>query len=430
MDDIDNLEAQISYLQEDIGQRLQLLNEDQSTVQFKQSTPKPIDSETERIDSGIVTTRSQKSHQTAQGRTEGIVEDESRQQTTLHEGARPKTTKMNTASLFAEMRNEDDIMSPIVQPSSMPQATKVTFSEDVKNDKKIKSYNRRIKLANYDGTGEWRDYKSHFDACAAINDWDDEEKGLYLPAALRGQAQCVLGDLPSDRQVHYTSLVEALEERFAPPNQMDLYRVQLKERRQKASETLPELGQAIRRLVNKAYPKAPAEVRETLSTEHFLDSLVNSEMRIRIKQSRPSNLNEAICLAVELDALYKAEKKNEFGRAHPRGATGADETKRYKDNKEDKLVGMMQAFNKKLDDLQKDLEKVKRNQAECFKCGQKDHWKRECKEQQKRRPQTEETPIKYAARHLRTRRRKHSVTRNVRTWELILLTRKQECTST
>ena len=84
-------------------------------------------------------------------------------------------------------------------------------------------------------------------------------------------------------QVHYTSLVEALEERFVPPNQMDLYRVQLKERRQKASETLPDLGQAIRRLVIKAYPNEPAEVRETFSTEHFLDVLVNSEMRIRIK---------------------------------------------------------------------------------------------------------------------------------------------------
>ena len=82
MDDIENLEAQISYLQEDIGQRLQLLNEDQSTVQFKQSTPRPVDSETERSDSWIVTTRSQKSHQTAQDRTEGIVEDETRQQTT------------------------------------------------------------------------------------------------------------------------------------------------------------------------------------------------------------------------------------------------------------------------------------------------------------------------------------------------------------
>jgi hypothetical protein len=66
---------------------------------------------------------------------------------------------------------------------------------------------------------------------------------------------------------------------------------------------------------------------------------------------------------------------------------------------------MMQAFNKKLDDLQKNLEKVKRIQAgtqrnarnsdikkdtERFKCGQKGHWKRECKEQQQRRPQTEE----------------------------------------
>jgi hypothetical protein len=85
------------------------------------------------------------------------------------------------------------------------QATKVTFSEDVTNDKKIKSYNRRIKLANYDGTGEWRDYKSHFDACAAINDWDDEEKGLYLAAALRGQAQCVLGDLPDLRLLNPTA---------------------------------------------------------------------------------------------------------------------------------------------------------------------------------------------------------------------------------
>ena len=100
-----------------------------------------------------------------------------------------------------------------------------------------------------------------------------------------------------------------MEERFAPPNQIDLYRVQLKERRQKASETLPELGQAIQRLVNKAYPKAPAEVRETLSTEHFLDALVNSEMRIRIKQSCPANLNQAICLAVELDALYKPKRR-------------------------------------------------------------------------------------------------------------------------
>ena len=112
----------------------------------------------------------------------------------------------------------------------------------------------------------------------------------------------------------YNTLVKALEERFAPPNQTELYWVQLKERRKRASESLPELGQAIRRLVNKAYATAPAEVKETLSMEHFLDS----EMRIRIKQARPSNLNQAICLAVELEAFYKAERKYETVRAHMR----------------------------------------------------------------------------------------------------------------
>ena len=54
--------------------------------------------------------------------------------------------------------------------------------------------------------------------------------------------------------------MKALEERFAPPNQTELYRAQLTERRQKPAESLPELGQAIRRLVNLAYPTVPETI--------------------------------------------------------------------------------------------------------------------------------------------------------------------------
>ena len=39
--------------------------------------------------------------------------------------------------------------------------------------------------------------------------------------------------------------LKALEDRFAPPNQTELYRVQMNERRQRASESLTELGQDI-----------------------------------------------------------------------------------------------------------------------------------------------------------------------------------------
>ena len=68
-------------------------------------------------------------------------------------------------------------------------------------------------------------------------------------------------------------LCRSLEERFLPPNQTELYRAQLRERRQRASETLLELGQDVRRLANLAYPTAPIYVRETLAKEQFIDAL-------------------------------------------------------------------------------------------------------------------------------------------------------------
>ena len=146
------------------------------------------------------------------------------------------------------------------------------------------------------------------DAFSELNGWTDEQKGLYLSVSLRGQAQGVFGNLGSGKP-SYKDLVTALEERFAPPNQTELYRVQLQERCQKASESMAELGQEIRRLTNLAYPKAPSDVRETLAKEQFVDALVNSEMRLKIEQARPVDLNDAVRHAVELEAFYRAERK-------------------------------------------------------------------------------------------------------------------------
>ncbi|XP_053373939.1 uncharacterized protein LOC128546704 [Mercenaria mercenaria] len=59
-----------------------------------------------------------------------------------------------------------------------------------------------------------------------------------------------------------------------------------------------------------AYPTAPNDVRETLTKEQFMDALINSDMRIRVKQARPINLNDAVRHAVELEAYNKAERKH------------------------------------------------------------------------------------------------------------------------
>lgn len=138
--------------------------------------------------------------------------------------------------------------------------------------------------------------------------WTDIPKGR--PDGARA-AEVELSEVKSlgSGKHDYDDLVKALEEHFAPPNQTELYRVQLRERRQKASESMAELGQDIRRLTNLAYPKAPSDVRETLAKEQFVDSLVNTEMRLKIKQARPVDLIDTVRHAVELEAFYRAENR-------------------------------------------------------------------------------------------------------------------------
>ena len=180
-----------------------------------------------------------------------------------------------------------------------------------------KSLNMKIKPATFDGSGKWLDYRAHFEVCAELNGWTEKERGMYLAVSLRGQAQGVFGNLAGGTH-NYTELIKPLEERFAPPNQTELYRVQLRERRQKASESLSELGQDIRRLTNLAYPTAPSDLRETLAKEQFIDALVSSDMRLRIKQARPANLNDAVRHAVELEAFNRAERRHLEGQGYMR----------------------------------------------------------------------------------------------------------------
>ena len=139
---------------------------------------------------------------------------------------------------------------------------------------------------------------------------------MFLVLSLRGQAQFVLGDLPTDRGQHYQTLVRSSQERFSPPNQTDLYRVQLKDRRQRPLETLSELGQGMRQLTYLAYPTAPVEVRQTLAKDQFMDAQIDSDKRNRIKQSRTAYLNTAHSLAEELKAYNRVEKRDKDFSGH------------------------------------------------------------------------------------------------------------------
>ena len=65
-------------------------------------------------------------------------------------------------------------------------------------------------------------------------------------------------------------LVRAFNERFVPPNQTELCRAQPRERTKKATESLPEIGQSVRRLTNLTYPTKPYDVRQTNSCKRAI----------------------------------------------------------------------------------------------------------------------------------------------------------------
>ena len=187
-----------------------------------------------------------------------------------------------------------------------------------------------MKPATYDGKSTWLDYKSHLEACATLGHWSEEDKAMYLAVSLRGQAQFVFGDLPGGVPRKYGELITVLNKRFSPPNQMELHRAQLRERKQRATDSLPELGQSIRCLTNLAYPTAPYDVRETLSKEYFIDALIDSDIRLRIKQSQPATLNDFIRQAVEQEAFVKVEEKNKELKSQKQGQS-ARRTGVYRD---------------------------------------------------------------------------------------------------
>ena len=241
MDDPEEIQAQICLLEKEMNKTRQQLHVDHSTIRVAHSTPKnPLTIES---DSGIITAP-QSTFPSTQYMDRHADDFSSREPPVLSgpydpdkrdefkgTGARPK--EFLDRGSFGKGTSETPKLSPIPEPQ-------VRFNHRIRQDspksKTGKNPRRDIKIATYDGSGEWKDYKSHFTACAVINSWDYEDKGLYLAAALRGQAQGVLGDLPEKSKSDFDSLVKALEERFAPPNQNELYRVQLKERKQRASD--------------------------------------------------------------------------------------------------------------------------------------------------------------------------------------------------
>jgi hypothetical protein len=161
----------------------------------------------------------------------------------------------------------------------------------------------------YDGKTTWDAYRAQFEMLALLNGWDDAQKATYLAISLRGPAVTVLTNLSEDQRRSYTALSGALESRFGCTHQTELNRSRLKSRTRRRDESLPELAEDIERLTRLAYPDAPESMVDILARDQLVDALPDDEMRLRIRQSRPETLKQALQVSLELESYQLASRQ-------------------------------------------------------------------------------------------------------------------------
>ena len=165
----------------------------------------------------------------------------------------------------------------------------------------------KMKPQTFNGT-DFDDFISQYEITCEINGWQYKEKSLYLANCLTGEARSLLNELDHEGKRDYSTLVEKLRNRFGSVNKSEIYRTQLKSRTRNKGETIPELAQAIKKLVRQAYPGVNKEVFETLSLDYFIDAITDSDLRLRLREAGPKSLEDAEQTAVRIEAYKIADK--------------------------------------------------------------------------------------------------------------------------
>ena len=73
---------------------------------------------------------------------------------------------------------------------------------------------------------------------------------------------------------------------------------------------LSDLHHDIRRLTVLAYPKLSAEAREEIACDRFTDALGDPDFALKVKERAPKSLDEALCIALRLEAWAKSVKRD------------------------------------------------------------------------------------------------------------------------
>lgn len=298
----------------------------------------------------------------------------------LQQGEEKKVLQQQVLELSTALSHQQSMIAPVNScptqnpcyqaASSSPQNT--SLFEKRTNADKYKAPQRRrfqkpVKIPqDYHGSQSLRDYLKHFERCAVVNGWDDEERAAFLAAGLRGDAQKVLSGLSAEDCLHYPKIVERLELRFGAEKQLQLHQARLRSRRQQPKESLQSLAIDIRSMVDLAYQDLPSHIQERFAVQHFVDAIYCKEDRFRLRVNKPKTLDDALSMARELQALHTID--NTAGESERVGTGTSFRTRTIEDSSRPTKStpdnnSQIAELCKKIDGLQRQMSRQEESQS-------------------------------------------------------------------
>ena len=138
------------------------------------------------------------------------------------------------------------------------------------------------------------------------------ESAIQLATSLQEEARTILSELSYLERENYASLVRALSDRYDHSQPPEFYRMQLKRRKRGSKESITDLSNELRTLVNRAHPGMVAREKEEKTLQYFFDALHDVDLEWTLFQKRPQNLAEAIQVVQEYEMFNQGRKSQTY----------------------------------------------------------------------------------------------------------------------
>ncbi|CAH0698868.1 unnamed protein product [Spodoptera exigua] len=211
--------------------------------------------------------------------------------------------KLEHRVMAIEERVEEEISKikqEMTSPSPLKSRSRLAAVFDAPNA--ASSATKGLKIPHYDGTTSWTAFKLQFETLMEAYGWTQKEAQSALTLALRDQALSVLEAIGASGDLSFSTLLDALEARFGDSHLEHVYRAQLKERTQRANESLQQWSVEIEKLVRRAFRSTPSMIEGTL-LQAFIDGVRDPEVRAVVHLGHHKNMKEALAHALEVEAV-------------------------------------------------------------------------------------------------------------------------------